>query len=303
LSDSFGTAGGKSSNYHYLVEDIIRQNVLPSVQMINVSVIGYHPLHELAILRLAMPYSPDLVLHGFFVGNDFWVEGEDVYQFRNIITTWHPGSFRYRPRNLLIRQWLGNAVVFLREQQRLRKEQSLAGGENVGTQSKSAFLKTQVVRLNEWGKRTDKDVARMKRVFPVLDAIRATAEAGGARYVMIIHPDETQVNAALRREIIATFQLNEHEYDFYLPQEVLRSYCADRGIPCLDLLPIFRAKARGGDLYLLHDSHYNRSGNELAAVSISQFLHERQLLPKVREPQPSRRKQESSVFGNGYLAA
>lgn len=282
LSDSFGTFGGVTSNYHYQLEDLLDRDASPTIQVVNISVPGYDTLFELAILRrFGMAYSPDLVLHGFFVGNDFSLFGGDVdaYSFLGVPAYRNLHISRYRPRNFLSRDWIQQALERLEEVRRRRLELTVVATDRVGSYAKSSYLKMQFGRMNGWAKGTDRDVQRMEKVFPVLDAIRSSAEQGGARYVMVIHPDEMQVNNKVRQEILTTFQLNENEYDFDLPQKVLRSYCANRGIHCLDLLPIFRASADKGDLYLLRDTHYNHTGHELAAASISNFLQDRQLLP------------------------
>jgi acetyltransferase AlgX (SGNH hydrolase-like protein) len=170
--------------------------------------------------------------------------------------------------------------MFLRGDWRRRRELKLGVVDSGGTYSKSMYLKMQLDRMTTWAK-SKESVERMKDIFPVLDAIRSTAEENGASYVMVIHPDETQVNDQLRQEIISTFQVNEADYDFDLPQKLLRSYCEEKGILCLDLLPLFRAKAKDGDLYLLRDTHYSHAGNELAAASIAKFLNDGELLATI----------------------
>ena len=122
----------------------------------------------------------------------------------------------------------------------------------------------------------------MKRVFPILDSIRNAAEKEGARYAMIIHPDHTQVDESLRRDLIKTFQIREQDYDFDFPQKLLASYCAASGILCLDLLPALRAKAKQEALYTISDGHYNLAGNQLAADQIGQFLIDRDLVGKIQ---------------------
>lgn len=286
LGDGFGSAGGTTANYHYVLADILRRDGAPTIQMINLSLTQYQPRHELAILRFAMGNSPDLVLHGFYVGNDFSLFGEDMYTYRGIWIKRRPGHSPYRPRHFLIRGWIFNALTVLQEEQERRREEITGLVEEVGGASKSHYLKLQFTRMNRWGKRGTVNVDRMKTIFPVLDAIRSAIEEGGARYVMIIHADHTQVDEQLRREVINTFEVNEEEYDFDLPQKVLMSYCVDRGIMCLDLLPAFRATATRGDLYLLRGTHYNEAGNKLAAANISQFLQDTQLLPKISRTTP-----------------
>jgi len=282
LSDSFGTWGG-ITNYHYLLEDILRQNVSPMIQMINISVEGYDTLQELAILRYGIAYSPDLVLHGFFVGNDFSIYGDnvEVYKYLSVTINKNLHTSHYRPRHFGVRAWIKNTLKALQEKWRRDRELTLGIVDTVGEFSKRTFLEIQLRRMEKWAKPTHKDVDRMKKVFPVLDAIRKIVKESGARYVMVIHPDQTQVDEKLRQNIVTTYHVNEQAYDFDLPQKLLRSYCEDRGIPCLDLLPSLLAKAKGGEVYLARDSHYNHTGNALAATNISKFLQSRQFLANI----------------------
>jgi hypothetical protein len=231
--------------------------------------------------RFGMDYNPDLVLYGFVAGADFGVGGNDGYVYQGISTR-SAGTSLYLPHNFLFRGWIENALKLIQEE-RLRQREAKVGVVNqLGLYSKETYLQMQFDRMNLWANRSKKNIEHLEKVFPVLDAIRSTAEENGARFVMVIHPDETQVNDDLRQQIISSFQVNGAEYDFDLPQKLLRSYCAARNIPCLDLLPIFRAKAKHGELFLLRNSHYNLAGQNLAAESIAQFLYERQLLPAGR---------------------
>jgi hypothetical protein len=287
LSDSFGTYGGHTSNYHYLLEGILRRELIPKAEMINLSVPGYDPLHQLAILdRFGMDYNPDIVLYGFVAGTDFDFGGDDIYTYQGISIK-YPRTSRYLPHNFLFRDWIKVALSLMQEEKLRQQEATLGAVDQPGLFSEETYLKMQFDRMNLWGNRSKKNIERLENVFPVLDAIRSTAEKNGARFALVIHPDETQVNDDLRQQIITSFKVNSAEYDFDLPQKLLRSYCAARNIPCLDLLPIFRANAKNSELYLLRNSHYNLAGQKLAAVTISQFLFERQLLSDVPPAVPA----------------
>ena len=275
LSDSFGVAG-EASNYHYLLEDIVHRQLSPTIQMVNVSVTGYAPRHELAMLRFAMPYSPDIVLHGFFVGNDFTQYGEDTYQYGAIRIDDEPGTSRYRPGYFFLADFICNGLLLLRDQRQARLEQRTGAVDEIGYLSKKFFIDMQFQRMND--SYNPSKTNDMEKVIPILEAIRHAVEERGARYVMVIHPDQTQVDAHLRQEIIKKFQVREKEYNFDLPQKVLISHCKTKGILCLDLLPEFRAKAQLGDLYTIRDGHYNFNGNQLAAARISQFLLDKRLI-------------------------
>jgi hypothetical protein len=279
LADSFGVVGGASANYHYLLEQTLRRQLSPGIQMVNVSVAGYEPRHELAILRFAMPYAPDLVLHGFFVGNDFTLYGEDNYLYRGILIENEPGVSRYWPRHFFLADLIHNQMLRMRELRQIELEQKTGVVTEAGYQSRKFFLKMQLQRMIFLKKQSENE---MKRVFPILDSIRNVAAKEGARYAMIIHPDHTQVDESLRRDLIKTFQIREQDYDFDFPQKLLASYCAASGILCLDLLPALRAKAKQETLYTISDGHYNLAGNQLAADKIGQFIIDRDLVGSIR---------------------
>jgi len=100
----------------------------------------------------------------------------------------------------------------------------------------------------------------------------------GAKYVIVIHPDQSQVEVQLRRELAKTYGLDLKGYDFELPQRFLMNYCSSRAIPCLDLFPSFRARGSQGGLYLVRDTHYNHDGNKFAAALIAKFLRQGSIL-------------------------
>ena len=284
LADSFGVVY-EASNYHYLLEDILRRQLSPRIQMVNVSVTGYAPRHELAMLRFAMPYSPDIVLHAFFVGNDFTQYGEDTYQYGAVRIDDVPGTTRYRPRYFFLADFIRNGLLMLQDERQARLEQRTGAVDKIGYLSKKFFIEVQFRRMKDIFNLSKTN--ELEKVIPILDAIRHAVEGRGARYVMVIHPDQTQVDKHLRREIIEKFQVREKEYNFDLPQKVLLSHCEAKGIICLDLLPEFRAKAQLGDLYSIRDGHYDVNGNRLAATRISQFLLDKQLIRiSIPEAQP-----------------
>jgi hypothetical protein len=276
VADSMGVVGGADENYYYVAERKLRDAVPKPVQMVNVSVTGYEPRHELNILRFGMQYHPDIVLHSFFVGNDFTLYGEDTWEVRGIRINDEPGEFRYRPRNFFLADLVTSELAYRKDLHQVLYEKRTGAVDQVGYLSKAFFLRMQLGRMRFFKEST---VADMKAVFPILDSIRKAAAAGNATYVMVINPDQTQVDLPLRRELLTSEHLNSEDYDFDLPQRVMQSYCTSAGIACLDLLPVFRAVSSGGDLYTTRDGHYSKKGNQAAGEAITRFLLERKLLP------------------------
>ena len=276
LADSLGIWGGPESNYFRLLESHLQTDSSAQVELVNLSVDGYEPRHELEILRFGMRYSPDLVIHGFFVGNDFARADHRIYKFLGFRAHRASDAVPYRPRDFMLRAWTESVWRIAAEARAIEREHQTG----TSTFSKQTFLAMQQFRLNTWGSRGEANLRSLKSVFPLLDEIRHVAESGGARYVLVIHPDQTQVDESLRRELVTTFGLRERDFDLDLPQRVVQEYCAVRRVTCLDLLPTFRAHTHTGDLYLSRDSHYNEAGRRLAAASIRDFLAQHAIGPE-----------------------
>ena len=144
-----------------------------------------------------------------------------------------------------------------------------------GTVSEDAYLRVERERLNLM--RVDAESqARWQATLGVLDEIRALAGRMGSDYVLVIHPDQLQVEDALFRQLVEYYDLDAKDYDRALPQGFLLDYCAQKQIRCIDLLPVFRTAGAQGGLYLPRDTHYNEAGNRLAAEHILAELNRMQ---------------------------
>lgn len=267
LADSFGEAGGHD-NYHYLLTDLLNQSS-QTYDMVNFSVSEYEPPDELALLaRFGSDFQPDLVLQGFFVGNDFSMPTAPLLRWRGISIRPASGIASARPLNFTILEWLRRFGIVSRDQRTKRQEK--ARGSAVGSFSRDEFLRIERGRLEIC--RVNRPQDTLLAITNVLDAIRAEVLRMDAEHVMIIHPDQYQVETNLLREICEEYHLNAEDYDLGKPQRLIAQYCADRGIPCMDLLPVFREHGAGGGLYLLRNTHYNAEGNRLAARETARFL-------------------------------
>jgi hypothetical protein len=262
LADSFGRAG-ENRNYHFLIEERFAERGFP-LEVVNLSHPAYDLPDELLLLqRFGDRFAPDVVLHGFFVGNDFSMPHGQFMDYAGIQVRARSGRAAFRPISFALGDWIPRLANVTLE--RFRKRADSAGG----TFSEATFLGIEKKRLQACrrGRETD-----WTRIVGWLDGIREEAERIGARYAMVVHPDQFQVESGLRKTIFDRFGMNPADYDFDLPQRFLRDYCEQTAIPCLDLLPTFRSHGQQGGLYETHDTHYNDRGNQLAATTIMGFL-------------------------------
>jgi len=269
LSDSFGIAGGKD-NYHYLLQQALRQH-LPGLEVVNLSGGAYEIPDELQFYeRFGPRYDPDIVLHGFCVGNDFHLPPGDLLRYDKLLIRDRGWLVSLLPHQSLTVQLLHRMWTAPREKP--RKEGAEGEGDGHGAFSVEEFLFVEYLRIHFFRK-GPQNTKKLQRVLPVLDEVRKEVERHGATYVLVLLPSQIQVESALPAQLARRYKLNlKQDYDLEKPNKVLRQYCSSRGIFCLDLLDAFRGAGKSGGLFMLRNTHYNKRGNELAAQQISGFL-------------------------------
>jgi hypothetical protein len=114
-----------------------------------------------------------------------------------------------------------------------------------------------------------------------LDALAGVASRTGSRVALAFLPSVLQVDAALRAEMVSRMSatvryrgLSSAQIDPRLPNGVLEEFAQARGIPRVDLTPVFvAARAAGGEfLYKRNDNHWTPRGNRVAAEALVAFL-------------------------------
>jgi hypothetical protein len=284
LADSFGMAGGKN-NYHYRLEAILRERGY-DVEVVNFSVPGYSLAHELELLRrFAGRYQPDIVLHAFFIGNDFGFDSDRLLRYRGIDVVLKPGIASWLPHNLTLAQWLAKSRRASRDRRQVKKDSEAGLGE--GSFSREAFLEIERLRLGACRRPRTRGPA-WPGTTAMLDGMNRAVGELQARHVLLVHPDQYQVELALLAELFQVYQLDIDDYDLDLPQRFLHAFAESRDITVIDLTPWFRRHGQDGGLFLNRDTHYNDAGNRLAADVIADALEPVVArlggAPKAREP-------------------
>jgi hypothetical protein len=284
LSDSFGLAGG-AKNYQYVLEDMLKKHGIP-VEMVNLSGPGYQPTEQLEMLRqFAGALHPDLILHGFFVGNDFQLRikaefvdllGLPLNRFRD--------SRHFRPQHFLLFQWLRGLAKVVSDQ--ILNVWDRYRGLPPGTYSEREFLRIERQRMQvcRWDA---SEAMNWPRTLRSLRGIRSETAHLGARYAMVILPDQFQVEDSLMNRLLVDDPSGEEVMDLFLPQGTLVNECSKSGVPVLDLLPVFRNQGEMGGLYASRDTHLSDRGNQLAAEHILEFLLDEGLVPQSPEQEDS----------------
>lgn len=98
-----------------------------------------------------------------------------------------------------------------------------------------------------------------------LGDLHGLAERRGIPLVVLIVPTKMQV---WKRHAF------DARYDLEKPNGILRKFCAERGIPLLDLLEVYDRLPEGQarSFYYVRDLHWNASGQRHAAETLAAFL-------------------------------
>ncbi len=284
IGDSYNWAGGRKGNYTAFIDRKFQEHYgCHRVDIINAGYPATHTGHELAILKkFGVLYHPDLVFLGFFAGNDFYDADPDKVQIAvndTILTINRRELFTFLGYPLFPRSrvfsFLQQKYEVFREMLRARRENNLNRNAESGLFSEKTFMYEEKRRLQfcnlglhasgKWQKNID-------YIFESFIGIRKLLEDRKIKFMVGIYPDEFQVNDALLKEIFREYHYKAADYDVEIMQKLLKGFLASQGIPCLDLLPEFRAKNKSVRLYAVRDPHWNEAGNRLAADLIFPHL-------------------------------
>lgn len=111
----------------------------------------------------------------------------------------------------------------------------------------------------------------------VLEGLRREVEDARGRLLVVLFPLPIQVDARVWELTKRAYALREAAFDLDDPDLRIAEMCRKEGIALLDLLALFRDRARAGEGPLFRprgDMHFDEQGQELAAEAIGEHLLE-----------------------------
>jgi hypothetical protein len=283
LGDSFAEGSGGTpyrDMWTTRLERELNERATRAVEVFSLGVGGAGPSFELRLWELERELlRADLVVLGFFVGNDF-TDGFGQ-------TPWEESAAR---RLSLVFRLLGNSYRLWRERDTIGEGLLLArespAGERGGFVANEQYVKRREARHSEQGyleieaERIQICLRSMRpwfdrrssEVLQVLSRFRDQVHAAGSEFVVVIIPDEFQVDPELRARVLRHLGLGPAALDPEHPQRRLAALLDQHQIAYLDLLPAFRERAATERLYWLRNTHWNVAGNALAAEVLARHL-------------------------------
>ncbi len=271
------------------------------VEVLSLGVPAVGPRFELRLWELeGRRYDPDLVVMAFFVGNDFVDESGVPLE---------PTAGEGLARRSLAFRALRNALRVRRAA--VQAPEAAAGGGGVpeaGTAAPAgaasagrpggrelpgyaatydphrpgfdepAFLAIEARRIRSVCGDDPLFERRLGEAAAVIERLARSVELTGAGFVVMVIPDQAQVDRDLQGRLGRSFPDLASGLDLDRPQRRLGEVLAARGVAVLDLAPRFRragggtAAWRGEPLYKLRDTHWSAAGNRLAGRTVAEFV-------------------------------
>jgi aryl carrier-like protein len=290
VGDSFGWAGGGEGNYIALLRRKFERYYGDHlIEVLNSGYPGTSTGEQLAMLKkYGLQYNPDLVILGFYVGNDF-IEADPYRKriaFNGVqadIDKRHEHRILGYPIILPSRSFwilLQRYLTFTDSWRARREQQSL--GQPQTLLSERSYLRVEGRQLDFFNLNSFREgryKPNINYIFQSISEMDSLLSSRNIRFIVAIFPDEFQVNRKLFETLLAKFKLSQEDYDLNLGQNLLRSFLDSKGIRYVDLTDRFRAEGEKRDLYLLRDTHWNSAGIKLAADILFEEL--------VKEPGPA----------------
>jgi hypothetical protein len=232
---------------------------LRGAEVYNFGVSGAGPREYFEILENDVwHYRPDLVLVSVFVGNN--------------ITEMMPGPRYMDPRQHALYVVLERGWRHARET--LRPNPTTTIQEKVRWPppglTHEVFRAVETRRLEICLKLPSASLEKKwRRTWADLEKIISACRRRRVPLAVVVIPDEFQVNPRVLAEAAEDSHIKPAALDLELPQRRLGRFFAERRIPCLDLLPVFR---KTPCTYVRWETHWNARGHHLAATELARWL-------------------------------
>jgi hypothetical protein len=279
LGDSFSYSNSVNLDETFFKQLERRLSGTTRVEVINGAVPAYTTLQEYRYLeRDGAALQPDVVLLGFYVGNDFQDSWELLDSLGRPTIDVEDGQLQANDRFPSAR--------YDRQERTLRTATMSLRAFFASNSALYVFLRERFSEsLWRLGLRNNPPPPDFcARVFsPSMEAgwvttreyLRKFAEftsARGIRLILVALPTQYQVHEELWKHHFTTFGLDPREYDLEKPQALLREFCAAQNIEYIDVLPAMRAQAGGTRLFYPIASYMTPEGHGLVAEELAAYL-------------------------------
>jgi hypothetical protein len=266
LGDSFtvGTNLKREHGYPKVLETILNNGSEKRIEVINAGVDGWNPFQYAQYYKYyGRKIEHDMVILGFFVGNDVYDLETSIKELPTVVLGRRVNSRKTNPAfsklKISLYKHLNIARIIINKAPPLRHP------ERTDCTDFSGFLLwIQKHKLKNHLKQNKKQYVDAQKAVYQIQRINDLAAQSSIPLVLVMLPDEDQVNPMLQKKIIPDDQ--RELYDFTMPQTMLKVMFYKAGVTTIDLLPDV---LKSGECLYMNDTHFNPAGQLLTAKVIA----------------------------------
>lgn len=270
LGDSFtvGHNVPQETTYPQILEGFLNKQSNKKYEVVNTGVGGWEPFqYAQYYFHYGKQLNPDLILIGFFVGNDTYNQYTEVSQTMTAVNgrllLREKAESRFIKLKVFFYEKLHLARLILNKRILTTSNNEKRFTRKDCEDFSKFYIWLQRVRVKNHLKRRMHLYNRAKNSIFQISRIKRDADYSSIPVVVILIPDELQINTALQKVVVDDDKRNR--YDFKMPQSMLVQMFQDIDVDVIDLLPAFIKDTRC--LYL-NDTHWTSEGHKLAASII-----------------------------------
>ena len=268
LGDSFTFGDGVEERdaWPRALERALAAGASRRVEVINAGVPGrWVDEYYLELKRRSLPLQPDVVVVGFFLGNDIVGPDAETHVWTEVDARGRPLRID-RPNERIESGFRVMRVPKPRWRIPLVRNSHVAqlvydGGKAIVQRWRPSTPDEDALFVAEYTPETAAVVQRVENLFV---AMAEACREHGVRLLVAMIPTREQVRPELAAGTAAR--------GFEQPNRRFAAFFAAAGIAFVDLLPVLRDAASGGPLYYRFDGHWTPRGHAVAAQAIAARL-------------------------------
>lgn len=275
LGDSYGYGHGVDLEETYVkqLESSLNASTDRMVEVINAGVPAYSLAQEIRYLeKYGLDLEPDVVLVGFYIGNDF-IDSYELYDAGGTPTiavsdhmlvsrkgsdAGHGIMGMTQP----IRSFLApnsHLYVFLRN--RFSEVLRRLGLRHIGHITEFCAKEFTPEMQEQW-----------QHTQQLLLELSALTRAHGKQLVIVPIPLIYQVHQDIWNEYTSIFQIDPTRFDMEKPQRLLTDFCTQQNIDCVDVLDTMRRQGETTPLFYRVDGHMTAAGHRVVAQVLTPYF-------------------------------
>jgi hypothetical protein len=245
-------------NYLTLLESHL-QRAGYNIEVMNMGICAMGPKEYLSLfVSEGLKLKPDMLLISFFVGNEF-------FDCLNAERKWHSYSYATSFFYYLMTIWHNYEGIVVHGKGDYC--------DDCPTFDKNTYLEIEGERSFIFIEGNELFIKSLNSALYYLSAINDICKKEHIEFVVVLIPDELQIDRALQNEVIDIYypKLNKSKWNITLPNTMLSDRLQKLGIKSIDLYSSFSTNS-AERLYRLRDTHWNIAGNQLAANIIKEHI-------------------------------